>query len=201
MNRLAFFQTDKKIIVGLLCKNQLFWKIENITSSTQNEKLLHTIQHVIEESNVKKIDAIITTKGPGSFTSIRILLSAAMGLSMGYDCPCYLPTVFDLLAYNRKNPFYITIDSKRGTIYTLAVRETLNIENVQELTPETLNIFRNQHDNLDELNMDTDNTNDEYYIELLKNLCTLSKNPSFVSQDFEPLYVSPLMYKKIHEQC
>ncbi len=200
MNRLAFFQNDIKIVVGLFVHDQFFFKVEDISSSSQNEKLLSTIQEVIETSKVEKIDAIITTKGPGSFTSIRILLSAAMGLSMGYDCPCYLPSVFDLLACKKKPPFYITIDSKRGTTFTLDINEAFNLHNIQELTTDTLANFRNSRQNATEVSMDTDSNDDEYYIELLNNLFILSKDKSFISKDFEPLYVSRLMYKKIHEQ-
>lgn len=199
-NKLAFFQTDRKIVVGIFSHDQLFWKIEDITSSTQNEKLLSTIQNVLENSKIKKIEAIITTRGPGSFTSIRILLSAAMGLSLGYQCPCYLPTVFDLLGYEQQPPFYMTIDSKRGTHFTLLVENKPDIEQIKEFNAVDLAFLRKEHAALNEIFIDNHSDEENYYLGLLKKLYQLSLNDHFISKDFSPLYVSPLTYKKVHEQ-
>lgn len=199
-NKLVFFQTDRKIAVGLFSNDQMFWKIEDITSSSQNEKLLSTIQIVIENAKAKNINTIATTKGPGSFTSIRILLSAAMGLSTGYNCSCFLPTVFDLLAHNKQPPFYITIDSKRGTHFTLLIKDKIDIDSVQELYPEDLHTFKSLHSSLPEVSIDNNCNDDDYYISLLKNLYHLTEDRKFISQDFSPLYLTPLMYKKVNEQ-
>lgn len=62
-------------------------------------------------------DVIATTTGPGSFTSIRIQLAAAIGLKMGYQAKLFCPNTLDLLEW-ASNGAVPVLNSFRGDYFT-----------------------------------------------------------------------------------
>lgn len=63
-------------------------------------------------------DFMVAVTGPGSFTGIRIGISAVKGLAMGAGVPARGVTSFDLVAYNvNSKNFYVVIDAGRSHYY------------------------------------------------------------------------------------
>lgn len=63
-------------------------------------------------------DFFAAVTGPGSFTGIRIGVSAAKGFALGADKPLVSITSFELIAYNvTDNIFYTVIDAAHGHCY------------------------------------------------------------------------------------
>ena len=63
-------------------------------------------------------DFFAAVTGPGSFTGIRIGVSAAKGFALGADKPLVSITSFELIAYNvTDNIFYTVIDAAHGHYY------------------------------------------------------------------------------------
>lgn len=63
-------------------------------------------------------DFFCAVTGPGSFTGIRIGVSAAKGFALGADKPLVSITSFELIAYNvTDNIFYTVIDAAHGHYY------------------------------------------------------------------------------------
>jgi tRNA threonylcarbamoyladenosine biosynthesis protein TsaB len=65
-----------------------------------------------------EIDALAVGTGPGSFTSIRIGLSAARALSLALGVPVAGVSTLDALAASAPNATPV-IDAKRGEVFTL----------------------------------------------------------------------------------
>lgn len=90
---------------------------------THSQTLLPMLDEIKKmiELDMKSIDAIAVTKGPGSFTGLRIGCATAKGLGLALDCPLLaIPTV-DALAYNMYGSHAIIcplMDARRDQVYT-----------------------------------------------------------------------------------
>ena len=78
-----------------------FWEL---AGKTYSELLLSTIAEMLREANlqVEQLTGVVVVHGPGSFTGIRIGLSAAKGLAEGLGIPIIAVSRLELLA--RKAP-------------------------------------------------------------------------------------------------
>ncbi|MDB5361504.1 MAG: tsaB [Rhodospirillales bacterium] len=88
----------------------------------QAEALLPMIRDVMAEAGMDwaSVQAIATTVGPGSFTGVRLGLSAARGLALASERPIISLTAFEALAAGLAadgRPLAIAIDSRRGPVF------------------------------------------------------------------------------------
>ena len=82
--------------------------------------LMDEIDRAFKEADLtpNECDFFCAVTGPGSFTGIRIGISAVKGFSVGADKPMLGLTSFDLIAYNIKDEkFYTVIDAMHGSYY------------------------------------------------------------------------------------
>ncbi|MDE6441477.1 MAG: tRNA (adenosine(37)-N6)-threonylcarbamoyltransferase complex dimerization subunit type 1 TsaB [Clostridia bacterium] len=82
--------------------------------------LMDEIDRAFKEAdlNPNECDFFCAVTGPGSFTGIRIGISAVKGFAVGADKPMLCLTSFDLIAYNIKDKkFYTVIDAMHGSYY------------------------------------------------------------------------------------
>lgn len=90
---------------------------------THSQTLLPMLEEIkkMTDLDLKTIDAIAITKGPGSFTGLRIGCASAKGLGLALDCPLVpVPTV-DALAYNMYGSSALIcplMDARREQVYT-----------------------------------------------------------------------------------
>ena len=82
--------------------------------------LMDEVQKALDgaELTPAECDFFAAVTGPGSFTGIRIGISAAKGFALGADKPLLAITSFDLLAYNVADEnFYTVIDAAHSHYY------------------------------------------------------------------------------------
>lgn len=82
--------------------------------------LMDEIDRAFKEADLTpfECDFFCAVTGPGSFTGIRIGISAVKGFAVGADKPMLGLTSFDLIAYNIKDKkFYTVIDAMHGSYY------------------------------------------------------------------------------------
>ena len=72
---------------------------------THSETLLPMIKNTLESAllTLEDIDVFAVNNGPGSFTGIRIGISAIKGLSLAKDKPCIAVSTLESIAYLFKN--------------------------------------------------------------------------------------------------
>ena len=90
---------------------------------THSQTLIPMLDEIkkMTDLDLKTVDAIAVTKGPGSFTGLRIGCATAKGLGLALDCPLVpIPTV-DALAYNMYGNSALIcplMDARRDQVYT-----------------------------------------------------------------------------------
>lgn len=89
---------------------------------THSQTLLPMIDEIckLTETQMKDIDLIAVSAGPGSFTGLRIGSATGKGLGLAMDIPIVSVPTMDALAYNLAAPGTIVcavMDAKRGNVY------------------------------------------------------------------------------------
>jgi len=118
---LAFDASTPKLLAAVMQKG----KITSISADTglrHSEQLLHFIDFLMRESmlDVSELDLIISTKGPGSFTGLRIGMATAKGLSLGSGVPHVSVPSLDVLAADYSwfpGPVLPVIDARKNKFY------------------------------------------------------------------------------------
>lgn len=90
---------------------------------THSQTLLPMIDEVVKmtELDLQTIDAIAISKGPGSFTGLRIGSATAKGLGLALDKPIVAVPTVDAMAYNLWGCSDIIVpimDARRNQVYT-----------------------------------------------------------------------------------
>ena len=94
----------------------------------RHAEVLHTlVEDVLSEANLKlaEINAIAVSKGPGSYTGLRVGVSAAKGFCYALDLPLLAISTLKLIAIDGKLkskninnfPFTVMIDARRDEVY------------------------------------------------------------------------------------
>lgn len=88
------------------------------------ERLAGMIETVLSEGgiDIAAISSIATTVGPGSFTGVRVALSAARGLALVTGAPVHGIGTLDVLAWAARRlagegNIAVAIDARRGEVY------------------------------------------------------------------------------------
>lgn len=100
----------------------LILKEDKDSGYSHAEKLHVYISELFKEANInpKDIDAVAVSKGPGSYTGLRIGVSAAKGLCFALDKPLLAVSTLEILAHQVKiNQGYIVpmLDARRLEVY------------------------------------------------------------------------------------
>jgi len=116
-------------------------KEKNDESYSHSTKLHSFIDEVLKEANIsiKELSAIAVSKGPGSYTGLRIGVAAAKGLCFALDLPLISVSTLLILAKQIKvdGGFIIpVIDARRDEVYS-AIFDS-SYDSVREVLPEII---------------------------------------------------------------
>ncbi len=109
--------------VALLSDDVLIGEFTTNFKKTHSQTLLPMLDQMIRMvgADLKDVDAIAVSKGPGSFTGLRIGAATAKGLGLALDKPLIgVPTV-DAIAYNlfgTEKLICPLMDARRDQVYT-----------------------------------------------------------------------------------
>lgn len=125
----ASLYEDGKITASFTVNNAL----------THSQTLLPTIKNMLKETNLelKNMDYIAVSVGPGSFTGIRIGLATAKGLAHSNEIPMIGVSTLESLAYNI--PYFEGIicpclDARRNQVYNALFEYEYGV--LRRLTPD-----------------------------------------------------------------
>lgn len=115
-------------------ENLLLYK-ESKEPNSHSQKLSLLIEEMFSDydGNIRKdLNAIAVSKGPGSYTGLRIGVSSAKGLAYGLNIPLISVDTLLLIAFESKQKYpksyYLPmIDARRMEVYSAIYDEELNI--------------------------------------------------------------------------
>lgn len=109
------------VSVGIMAANDHIVSRMIETAREQAVILAPTIQEVVEEAqcDFSDIDLIVCSKGPGSFTGLRIGLATARTMALSLDRPLVGLTSLDIMArhYQADKDVLIVLETKRQDFY------------------------------------------------------------------------------------
>ena len=135
--------TTKKCSVALAQNGKLIIQKELLSEEFSHSEQLHPfIEEVLKESGLKSssLSAIAISKGPGSYTGLRIGVAAAKGLCFALDLPLIALNTLEIMVQPYEvSPYSFIIpmlDARRMEVYTAIFDETKKW--IQETTAEVL---------------------------------------------------------------
>lgn len=142
MNTICFDTSGEILFTGLKTDTAFFQ--ESINSGFKHsEHLLMSIEGLLKKAGIayKDVNLIACTRGPGSFTGLRIGMSTAKGLSTGIGCPLVSVNTLDVLAYNFKEALGAVVpvlDARKKRYYSAIYFKGKLVSEYMDISPEKL---------------------------------------------------------------
>jgi len=123
LNILCIETATTNCSVALSKNGDLFALKEDYNNGFSHAERLHIfIRDILAENDMQlaNLDAIAVSKGPGSYTGLRIGVSAAKGLCFSLGIPLISVSTLTALAYQVKEKAFVIpmLDARRMEVYT-----------------------------------------------------------------------------------
>ena len=120
---LAFETSAKAASVALFDGEKLLGESYQNTGLTHSQTLMLMAEDLMKNCDVTVNDltGVAVAAGPGSFTGVRIGVSAAKGLSWGGEIPCWGVSTLEAMALGlgiQEGSILPTMDARRAQVYT-----------------------------------------------------------------------------------
>ena len=127
--------------VALLRDGDVLGAIALEGKGSRNEKLLPAIDWLLTESNADRraIDLYAVTRGPGSFTGVRIGIATVQGIALALGKPVCAMTTHEAIAYGLGN-VSIVDDAGRGEFYLSESGSAPRLAKADELPAERITV-------------------------------------------------------------
>jgi tRNA threonylcarbamoyladenosine biosynthesis protein TsaB len=111
--------------VALLRDEELVGALSLEGKGSRNEKLLPAIDWLLAESGTDRtgIDLFAVTRGPGSFTGVRIGLATIQGLALALRKPVCAMSTHEAVAVGESGRVAVVDDAGRGELYVSVFEE------------------------------------------------------------------------------
>lgn len=175
------------------------------------DKLIHCVDKISKLHDLKDVDAIAVTIGPGSFTGIRVGLSIAKGLAFGLEKKIIPINNFDLVlsrakAINPDKVYCVLIPAKLPEYYYCLIKGKehikngcVNIENLPEIAEKGTIIVSDfddetsiKHSYFEYINV----KDSKKELDSMQELSVNRINNAAAPEDIEPLYMKDFVIKK-----
>jgi tRNA threonylcarbamoyladenosine biosynthesis protein TsaB len=125
--------------LGVIDDDEVVAEYALLRDETHSTRLVPAIQALLKEArlDLDEIDGMAVSLGPGSFTGLRVGLSAVKGLALAAERPVVGVPTLDALASNLPfTPYVICplLDARKGEVYTALYKDGEGGE-VKQLTP------------------------------------------------------------------
>lgn len=138
MKTLTIDTSTEVLGVGLLIDGHVAGEVVTHIKKDHSTRLMPTIVSLLDDLAIKpdQLTSIVVSKGPGSYTGVRIGVTTAKSLAWALDIPLFTVSSLKVLTYNGRFfsgiicPFF---DARRNNVYTSLYKWNDNInEQVEE---------------------------------------------------------------------
>lgn len=128
------------LVIGLIKDDQVIGKVQEKCWKKQSEELFPRLTALINDCHLQPedIDQIVISKGPGSYTGVRIAMTVAKVFCAMADKPIY--TVSTLLLYAGKKNCRVVTDARGKRVYTCLFFDGKALEEERAVEIENLEI-------------------------------------------------------------
>lgn len=128
------------LVIGLIKDNQVIGKVQEKCWKKQSEELFPRLIALMDDCHLQPedIDQIVISKGPGSYTGVRIAMTVAKVFCAMADKPIY--TVSTLLLYAGKKNCRVVTDARGKRVYTCLFYDGKALEEERAVEIENLEI-------------------------------------------------------------
>lgn len=126
---------DKYLSVGLSKDNTIVDSISYECWQRQSEFLISELDKLMKRNNVTRNDigAVVASKGPGSYTGIRIALTVAKVLAFALSIPLYLASSLEVLKdFNAPSICVVNARSKRSYVAVYDGETTIMADTIMD---------------------------------------------------------------------
>ena len=125
---LALESSAKPASAALVRDGRLLSQYTQVSGLTHSRTLLPMAEDMLKnaELSLKDVDAFAVAHGPGSFTGIRIGVSAVKGLAWASEKPCIGVSTLEAMAWNGVGAGGViccVMDARRSEVYNALFRE------------------------------------------------------------------------------
>lgn len=123
MNILALETSAKSVSAAVVRNSMVLASSYCCTGLTHSRTLMPMVESMLKNAGLsaEEMDLIAVAAGPGSFTGLRIGVSAAKGLAWALDKPCAAVSTLEAMAHNithiDRALLVCAMDARRGEIY------------------------------------------------------------------------------------
>ncbi len=113
--------------LALLEGEKVLAKFDENMLRGQAERLVPEIQNLFQKAGykIRELSAVAVGVGPGSFTGVRVALSAARGLGLALNVPVWGVSSLEAYAYGADADVFVALDTKRSDYYVAGFNKEL----------------------------------------------------------------------------
>lgn len=128
------------LVVGLIKDDTIIGKIQEKCWKKQSEELFPKIIELMDSLHLKPedIDQVVISKGPGSYTGVRIAMTVAKVFCSMRNLPIY--TISTLLLYAGMKNCRVIMDARGKRVYTALFKDGEVVDKEQVIEISELNI-------------------------------------------------------------
>ncbi len=142
MKNILAVDTATKILTISLKSNNEFYEMIIDEGFQHSEKFIPNIEKILDRASikVKDLDLLVCTRGPGSFTGLRISMATLKGINTALDIPLVSIPTLDVYADKKQFSGIVLpiIDARKKSFYTAIYRDSNKETKDLDLTVEDL---------------------------------------------------------------
>jgi len=152
MNNILAVDCATSVLNISLKANDVYYSITLEDGLKHSENLLPSIEDLLQRAKIQLCDVnlFICTRGPGSFTGLRIAMATLKGLSLAINKPLVSVPTLDLYAFKKNENGLVVpvIDAKKNRFYVAIYNSGVKESEYLDILPQELYLMIQNRDNI-----------------------------------------------------